>query len=61
MRNYAVLACESLPDALSGVFDSLLDCYARGFKKAHVYIDDAEAYELIILIGGYKLDSTHWF
>ena len=50
MRNYAVLACESLPNALSGIFDSLLDCYARGDKKAHVYIDDAEVYEQVILM-----------
>lgn len=50
MLNYAVLACESLHQALSGVFDSLLDCYARGVKNAHVFIDDAEVYEQIILM-----------
>ena len=50
MRNYDVLACESLPQALSGVFDSLLDCHARGGKKAHIFIDDADVYKQIVLL-----------
>ena len=50
MRKYEVLAYESLPQALSGVFDSLLDCYARGIKKAHIFIDDADVYKQILLL-----------
>lgn len=50
MRNYDVLACDDITQVLSGVFDSMLDCYARGGKIAHVFIDDAEAYEQIVVM-----------
>ena len=50
MRNYDVLACDDSSQVLSGVFNSLLDCYAHGDKDAHVFIDDADAYEQIVLM-----------
>ena len=50
MRHYEVLVRADLNQYLSEVFDCLLDCYARREKIAHVYIDDAEAYEQIVLL-----------
>ena len=50
MRNYAVLTCDDSSQVLSDVFNCLLDCYARGETDAHVFIDDADAYEQIVLL-----------
>ena len=50
MRHYEVLSCTDLNQYLSETFNCLLDCYARGEKIAQVYIDDADAYEQIVLL-----------
>ena len=50
MRYYAAMVRGESSQVLSEIFNCLLDCYARGEKDAHIFIDDAEAYEQVVLM-----------